>query len=30
VDIKDWNSNNGAQLQLWDCSGNSNQKWTKV
>jgi len=30
VDIKDWNSANGAQLQLWDCGGTSNQKWTKV
>jgi beta-glucanase (GH16 family) len=30
VDIKDWNANNGAQLQLWDCTGGSNQKWTRV
>jgi len=30
VDIKDWNSANGAALQLWDCGGTSNQKWTKA
>jgi beta-glucanase (GH16 family) len=30
VDIKDRNSANGAQLQLWDCSGGSNQKWAKA
>ncbi|GGL01700.1 family 16 glycosylhydrolase [Mangrovihabitans endophyticus] len=30
VDVKDWNSGNGAQLQLWDCGGTSNQKWTKA
>jgi beta-glucanase (GH16 family) len=30
VDVKDWNSANGAALQLWDCAGTSNQKWTKV
>ncbi|MFI5494716.1 family 16 glycosylhydrolase [Actinoplanes sp. NPDC051859] len=28
VDVKDWNSANGAQLQLWDCAGTNNQKWT--
>jgi beta-glucanase (GH16 family) len=30
VDIKDWNSGNSAQLQLWDCGGTANQKWTKA
>jgi beta-glucanase (GH16 family) len=30
VDIKDVNPNNGAQLQLWDCSGGSNQKWSRA
>jgi hypothetical protein len=30
VDIKDLNSANGAALQLWDCSGGSNQKWTRA
>jgi beta-glucanase (GH16 family) len=30
VDIKDWNSGNGAQLQLWDCAGTANQKWTRA
>jgi beta-glucanase (GH16 family) len=30
VDIKDVNPDNGAQLQLWDCSGGSNQKWTRA
>jgi hypothetical protein len=29
VDVKDWNPNNGAQLQLWDCAGTTNQKWTR-
>ncbi|SNY64390.1 glycoside hydrolase family 16 protein [Paractinoplanes atraurantiacus] len=30
VDIKDVNPNNGAQLQLWDCGGTANQKWTRA
>jgi hypothetical protein len=30
VDITNQNSANGAQLQLYDCSGGSNQKWTKA
>ncbi|MFI5889179.1 family 16 glycosylhydrolase [Actinoplanes sp. NPDC051513] len=30
VDVKDWNSANGAQLQLWDCAGTSNQKWSRA
>ncbi|GIM92580.1 glycoside hydrolase family 16 protein [Paractinoplanes toevensis] len=30
VDIKDRNSANGATLQLWDCTGATNQKWTKA
>ncbi|MBB2946172.1 beta-glucanase (GH16 family) [Actinoplanes lutulentus] len=30
VDIKDWNAGNGAQLQLWDCGGGTNQKWTRA
>ncbi|MEV7622525.1 family 16 glycosylhydrolase [Actinoplanes sp. NPDC089786] len=30
VDVKDWNSGNGAQLQLWDCAGTTNQKWTRT
>jgi beta-glucanase (GH16 family) len=30
VDIKDINPNNGAQLQLWDCGGGSNQKWSRA
>jgi hypothetical protein len=29
VDIKDWNANNDAVLQLWDCSGGANQKWRR-
>ena len=29
VDIDAWNANNGAQLILWDCTGGSNQKWTR-
>ncbi|MDT4991249.1 MAG: streptogrisin, partial [Actinoplanes sp.] len=27
LDIKDWNGNNDAKLQLWDCAGTLNQKW---
>jgi streptogrisin C len=30
VDIKDWNGNDGAQLQLWDCAGTANQKWRRA
>jgi beta-glucanase (GH16 family) len=30
VDIKDWNAGNNAALQLWDCAGTSNQKWSRV
>jgi hypothetical protein len=29
VDIKDWNGNEGARLQLWECHGGANQKWHK-
>ena len=29
IDIKDWNGNDGAQLQLWDCAGTQNQKWRR-
>lgn len=28
-DIKDWNPNNDAVLQLWTCSGGANQKWRR-
>jgi hypothetical protein len=28
VDIKDWNNNRGARLQIWTCAGTANQKWT--
>ena len=27
--IKDWNGNDGAQLQLWDCAGTLSQKWRR-
>lgn len=27
VDIGGWNANQGAQLILWPCTGNVNQKW---
>jgi hypothetical protein len=27
VDVKDQNTGNGTRLQLWKCSGTSNQKW---
>merc|ERR1712187_480532 len=31
VDVKDGNINNGATIQLWECSvGNQNQQWTRV
>lgn len=30
VDVKDKNEANGAALQLWECRGTSNQKWTRV
>jgi beta-glucanase (GH16 family) len=30
VDVKDRISDNGAALQLWDCTGASNQKWTRA
>ena len=29
VDIADWNGNDGARLQLWDCASTTNQKWPK-
>jgi streptogrisin C len=29
IDIKDWNGNDGAALQLWDCAGTANQKWRR-
>ena len=28
VDVPNSSTTNGTQLQLWDCSGNSNQRWT--
>jgi Ricin-type beta-trefoil lectin domain-like len=30
VDVRDFNGANGAQLQLYDCSGGSNQKWARA
>ena len=30
VDIKDWNADDGARLQLWDCAGTANQKWRRA
>jgi Beta-1,3-glucanase/Ricin-type beta-trefoil lectin domain len=27
LDIKDWNGNDGAKVQIWDCGGGANQKW---
>ncbi|GAA0555005.1 hypothetical protein GCM10010172_42020 [Paractinoplanes ferrugineus] len=27
IDIKDWNGDDGAGLQLWECGGTANQKW---
>jgi Ricin-type beta-trefoil lectin domain len=28
VDVPSASTSNGTQLQLWDCNGNSNQRWT--
>ena len=28
LDIKDNNLADGAKLQIWDCAGGANQKWT--
>jgi non-reducing end alpha-L-arabinofuranosidase len=28
LDVPNSSTTNGTQLQLWDCSGNSNQRWT--
>ena len=28
VDVPNASTTNGTQLQLWDCSGNNNQRWT--
>ncbi len=30
VDVTSRNGANGAPLQLWDCNGGSNQKWTRA
>jgi len=27
VDVKDWNSADGARLHMWECTGGANQKW---
>ncbi|GAA2217993.1 hypothetical protein ACFY2R_27735 [Micromonospora olivasterospora] len=29
VDVRDWVSGNGGRLQLWDCTGSANQKWSR-
>jgi beta-glucanase (GH16 family) len=28
VDVANWSTANGTQLQQWDCSGGANQQWT--
>ena len=28
IDVPNASTTNGTQLQLWDCNGNSNQRWT--
>ena len=28
VDVKDQKTGNGTRLQLWDCNGQDNQKWS--
>ncbi|GGM22281.1 endo-1,3-beta-glucanase [Micromonospora sonchi] len=30
VDVRDNNPNNGGRLQLWDCAGTPNQKWSRA
>lgn len=30
VDVRDWVATNGGKLQLWDCTGSANQKWSRV
>ncbi|MBO3751249.1 RICIN domain-containing protein [Streptosporangiaceae bacterium NEAU-GS5] len=30
LDVPNASTTNGTQLQLWDCSGNSNQRWTST
>ena len=27
IDVANSSTSNGARLQLWDCHGNSNQRW---
>ncbi|HET7245854.1 MAG TPA: RICIN domain-containing protein [Streptosporangiaceae bacterium] len=27
LDDTNWAANPGVQLQIWDCTGNANQKW---
>jgi ricin-type beta-trefoil lectin protein len=27
LDDTNWATNPGVQLQIWDCTGNANQKW---
>ena len=30
VQVRDWNSASGAALELWDCTGGANQKWSHI
>ncbi|WP_327031034.1 family 16 glycosylhydrolase [Micromonospora sp. NBC_01740] len=30
LDVRDRNPSNGGKLQLWDCTGDANQKWSRV
>lgn len=30
VDVANHGTANGSQLQLWDCTGGANQKWTRI
>jgi hypothetical protein len=30
VDVKDMETGNGTPLQIWECAGTSNQKWSAV
>ncbi|MGW0503856.1 family 16 glycosylhydrolase [Micromonospora sp. NPDC003241] len=30
VDVRENNANNGGRLQLWDCAGTANQKWSRA
>ncbi len=30
LDVRDWRTDNGAQIQQWDMHGGNNQRWQMV